>query len=56
MQNTLPGVLMPGKQWGGNVIKLGVGGMWVLQAYSCKIRWSNHSCRLAITASGLLHA
>jgi hypothetical protein len=27
MQSTLPGVLLPGKQWGGNVVKLGVGSM-----------------------------
>jgi hypothetical protein len=27
MQSTLPGVLIPGSQWGGNVVKLGVGGM-----------------------------
>lgn len=28
MQTSLPGVLMPGKQWGSSVVKLGVGGMY----------------------------
>lgn len=63
MQSTLPGVLMPGKQWGGNVIKLGVGGMWVMcsinhtKAEQSFVKIDYHCIRAAscLTKLGIAH-